>query len=348
QQRLWFLDQFTPASAAYNIPSPLRLSGAVNRARLEWTFNALVRRHEVLRTTFPAASGRPRQVIAPRLELALPLVDLRSPAQERREAEALRLAAEEALRPFDLRTGPLIRSTLLRLADEEHVLLVTMHHIVSDGWSMGIFFRELQALYAAARYSVSAPGLPELPIQYADFAYWQRRWLSGEVLEAELAYWRAELAGAPPQLELPTDRPRPAVVSYRGRVREVALSAELAGALTALSRSRDATLYMTLLAAFKTLLTRYSGQQDIVVGSPIAGRNRREIEALVGFFVNTLVLRTDLAADPSFERLLARVRRVALDAYAHQDLPFEQLVDELQPQRDTSLHPLFQVMFVLQ
>ncbi|MCP4658066.1 MAG: amino acid adenylation domain-containing protein, partial [bacterium] len=234
QQRLWFLDQFEPASAAYNMPSPLRLSGAVNAARLEWIFNALVRRHEVLRTSFPAVAGRPRQVIAARLELPLPLADLRSLAQERREAEARRLVAEETLRPFDLRTGPLIRSTLLRLADEDHVLLLTMHHIVSDGWSMGILSRELQALYAAALYAVSARSeLPELPIQYADFAHWQRQWLTGEVLEAELAYWRAELAGAPPHLELPTDRPRPAVVSYRGRVREVALSAELAGALTA-------------------------------------------------------------------------------------------------------------------
>ncbi|MCP4658927.1 MAG: non-ribosomal peptide synthetase, partial [bacterium] len=341
QQRLWFLDQFEQASAAYNLPSPLRLSGAVNAARLEWIFNALVRRHEVLRTTFPAASGRPRQVIAPRLELPLPLVDLQNLAPERRQAEARRLAAEEALQPFDLRTGPLIRSTLLRLAGDDHVLLVTMHHIVSDGWSIGIFARELRALYA------SSPELPELPIQYGDFAYWQRQWLVGEVLEAELEYWREQLAGAA-HLELPTDRPRPAVVGYRGRMRELALSAELAGALATLSRRRDVTLYMTLLAAFAALLGRWCGQHDVLVGSPIAGRNRREIEGLIGFFINTLVLRTDLADNPSFVEFLARVRRVALDAYAHQVLPFESLVDELQPQRDTSRHPLFQVVFALQ
>ncbi|MCP4660219.1 MAG: amino acid adenylation domain-containing protein, partial [bacterium] len=360
QQRLWFLDQFEPASAAYNMANALRLSGAVNAARLEWIFNALVRRHEILRTTFPAVAGRPRQVIAPRLELPLPLADLQNLTAERREAEVRRLAAEEALRPFDLQAGPLIRLALLRLADQDHVLLVTMHHIVADGWSMGIFSRELQALYAAALYAVSAggesappPELPELPIQYVDFAHWQRQWLTGEVLETEMAYWRKQLAGAPPHLDLPIDRPRPAVPSFRGRTREIAFPEELSRALAARSRDRDVTLFMTLLAAFKTLLSRYSGQDDVVVGSPIAGRNRREIEGLIGFFVNTLVLRTDLAGgtadrNPDFARLLAGVRQMALDAYAHQDVPFEQLVDELQPQRDPSLHPLFQVMFVLQ
>ncbi|MCP4653901.1 MAG: amino acid adenylation domain-containing protein, partial [bacterium] len=324
---------------------------------------------EVLRTTFPAVDGRPRQVIAPRLELPLPLADLRSLVGERREAEARRLAAEAALRPFDLRTGPLIRLALLRLADEDQVLLVTMHHIVSDGWSMGIFSRELQALYAAALYAVSArgestrgefappPEFPELPIQYADFAHWQRRWLVGEVLEAEMAYWRKQLAGAPPRLELPWDRPRPAVLSFRGRTREIKVSKAVSGALAALSRDRGVTLFMTLLAAFDVLLSRYSGREDIVVGSPTAGRNRREIEALIGFFVNTLVLRTDLSGNPpfvplrgnpEFPVLLERVRHVALDAYAHQDLPFESLVEELQPQRDTGSHPLFQVMLTFQ
>ncbi|MCP4660822.1 MAG: amino acid adenylation domain-containing protein, partial [bacterium] len=365
QQRLWFLDQLEPASAAYNMPNVLRLPGAVDAARLEWIFNVLVRRHEVLRTTFPAASGRPRQVIAPRLELALPLVDLRSLVGDRREAEARRLAADEAGRPFDLRTGPLIRPALLRLADDvhvgarlrrdDHVLLVTMHHIVSDGWSMGIFSRELRTLYASSARGQAE--LPELPIQYADFAHWQRQWLVGEVLEAELAYWRLELAGAPPRLELPWDRPRPAVLSLRGRSREIKVSEAVSGALAALSREHGVTLFMTLLAAFDVLLSRYSGREDIVVGSPIAGRKRREIEALIGFFVNTLVLRTDLSGDPpfvplrgnpEFPALLERVRHLTLDAYAHQDLPFESLVEELQPPRDTGSHPLFQVMLTFQ
>ncbi|MCP4656631.1 MAG: non-ribosomal peptide synthetase, partial [bacterium] len=239
QQRLWFLDQFEPASPAYNMPNALRLSGAVNAARLEWIFNALVRRHELLRTTFPAVAGRPRQVIAPRLELPLPLADLQNLAAERRQAEARRLAAEEALRPFDLKAGPLIRCTLLRLADEDQVLLVTMHHIISDGWSMGIFSRELQALYAVSAGSESAPP----PIQYADFAHWQRRWLAGEVLEAELAYWRERLAGAPPQIELPIDRPRPAVQTLRGRVLGTARSESLSGALAKLSREQGMTLF---------------------------------------------------------------------------------------------------------
>ncbi|MCP4658106.1 MAG: amino acid adenylation domain-containing protein, partial [bacterium] len=355
----WFLDQLEPASAAYNMPNVLRLPGAVSAARLEWIFNALVRRHEVLRTTFPAVDGRPRQVIAPRLELPLPLVDLRPLAEERREAEARRLAAEEALQPFDLRTGPLIRLALLRLADDvhvgarlrrdDHVLLVTMHHIISDGWSMGIISRELEALYATALDADSAPHeLPELPIQYADFAHWQRQWLAGEVLEAELTYWRAELAGAPPQLELSWDRPRPATRSFRGRAREIRVSEAVSGVLAALSRERGVTLFMTILAGFDVLLSRYSGREDIVVGSPIAGRKRREIEALIGFFVNTLVLRTDLSGDPEFVALMERVRRLALDAYAHQDLPFESLVDALQPPRDTGSHPLFQVMLTFQ
>ncbi|MCP4661388.1 MAG: amino acid adenylation domain-containing protein, partial [bacterium] len=360
QQRLWFLDQFNPGSPAYNVSNAVRLPGAVSVARLEWIFNQLVRRHEALRTTFPATAGRPRQVIAERLDLPLPLADLQNLAEERRETEARRLAAEEALHPFDLTAGPLIRITLVRLAQQDHLLLVTMHHIISDGWSMGIFSRELTALYAAVSQGERGPrfGLPELPVQYADFAHWQRQWLTGEVLEAEMAYWRRQLDRAPRHLDLPTDRPRPAVVGYRGRIRELALCAELAGALATLSRAQDATLYMTLLAAFAVLLGRWCGRQDVLVGSPIAGRNHREIEGLIGFFVNTLVLRTDLAGDtadrgtanrdPSFEQLSARVRRVALDAYAHQNLPFESLVDELQPRRDTSLHPLFQVMFALQ
>ncbi|MCP4655899.1 MAG: amino acid adenylation domain-containing protein, partial [bacterium] len=354
QQRLWFVDQIEPGIPAYNMPTALRLSGAVTVARLEGIFNALIRRHEVLRTTFPATSGRPRQVIAPRLDLPLPLVELGRPAVERREAEARRLTAEEAQRPFDLKVGPLIRFTLVRLAPQDHLLLVTMHHIVSDGWSMGIFFRELTALYAAASRAAAGPppALPELSIQYADFAHWQRRWLAGEALEAETAYWRRQLAGAPQHPELPTDRPRPPIQTFRGRSWDLALSEELSRALAALSREHDVTLFMALLAAFNTLLHRYTGREDIVVGIPIAGRNRREIEGLIGFFVNTLVLRTDLSGSssrgPTYRQLLTRVRQVVLDADAHQDLPFEQLVDELQPERDLSSHPLFQVVFAWQ
>jgi amino acid adenylation domain-containing protein len=274
-------------------------------------------------------------------------VDLRNLPEPEREAEAQQLATEEARRPFDLAQGPLLRAILLRLDKEEHVLLLTMHHIVSDGWSMGILFRELSALYGA--FSVGKPSpLPELPIQYADFAVWQRQWLQGEVLEAQLAYWRKQLDGAPSMLELPTDRPRPAVQTSRGARQSLALSRDLTEALKVLSRQEGVTLFMTLLAAFKTLLYRYAGRDDIIVVSPIANRNRVEIEGLIGFFVNTLVLHTDLSGNPSFRELLGRVREVALGAYAHQDLPFEKLVEELQPERDLSHTPLFQVWFVLQ
>ncbi|MCP4661655.1 MAG: non-ribosomal peptide synthetase, partial [bacterium] len=347
QQRLWFLEQLEFGSPVYNIPLAVRLSGMVEAALLERVFNEVVRRHEVLRTSFAAAAGRPRQVIAAELQLPLPLVDLCPLEPAEREAEARRLAAAEARHLFDLTAAPLGRVTLLRLAAADHLLLVTMHHIVSDGWSMGVLQHELAALVEA--FSQGKPSrLPELPIQYADFAHWQRHRLAGEVLEAELAYWRVKLGGAPQRLELPADHPRPAVQSFRGRSLPLVLPEPLSEALAALSRRQDATLFMTLLAAFQTLLSRYSGQQDIVVGSPIAGRTHREIEALIGFFVNTLVLRTDLSGNPSFEELLARVRHLALDAYAHQEVPFERLVEELEPDRDLGASPLFQVMFVLQ
>ncbi|MCP4659191.1 MAG: AMP-binding protein, partial [bacterium] len=352
QQRLWFLDQFEPASPVYNIPHAVRLGGAVSATVLERVFNEVVRRHEVLRTTFASEAGEPRQVIAAELALALPVVDLASLPAEQREVEARRLAAAEARRPFDLTRGPLLRVTLLRLDPEDQAVLVTMHHIVSDGWSMGVFVGELAALYDAFSRSAAAPGRPsplaELPIQYADFAQWQRRWLAGEELEGQLGYWRRQLAGAPQRLELSTDRPRPAVQTFRGRHLAVPLAGELSAALAALGRGHGATLFMTLLAAFKVLLGRWTCQEDLVVGTPIAGRNRKETEGLIGFFVNTLVLRTDLGGDPSFRQLLGRVRRGALDGYAHQDLPFEQLVEELQPDRELSFPPLFQVMFVLQ
>ncbi|MCP4658511.1 MAG: amino acid adenylation domain-containing protein, partial [bacterium] len=357
QQRLWFLDQFEPGSPVYNIPQVVRLSGAISPSVLERVFNEVVRRHEVLRTTFEAVGGRPRQVIAEKLHLPLPVVDLELLPAAVRGSEVRRLAAADELRPFDLTAGPLVRFTLVRLAAEDQVLVLNMHHIASDGWSMGVLIREVTVLYQAFSRDRSfsrdgsAPGrpspIPELPIQYADYAHWQRQWLAGEVLEAELGYWRKQLAGVP-RLELPTDRPRPTLQSFRGRYLPVAFSEELGGALAALARRPGATLFMILLAAFKTLLSRWTRQQDVVVGSPIAGRTRREIEDLIGFFVNNLVLRSDLSGRPTFDELVTRVRRVTLDAYLHQTLPFERLVEELAPERNLGFNPLFQVMLALQ
>ncbi|MCP4656984.1 MAG: amino acid adenylation domain-containing protein, partial [bacterium] len=348
QQRLWFLDQLESGTAAYNIPMAVRLAGTVDAGLLESILHHIVRRHEALRTTFAVVADRPVQVIAEDLRLPLPVVDLGALEEPVREAESRRLTADEASRPFDLEAGPLIRATLLRLAQDDHVVLVNMHHIVSDGWSMAVFTRELGVLYDELSRGRSASGLAELPVQYADFAHWQRRWLEGEVLERELAYWRKQLGGAPPRLELPTDRPRPAVQSFRGGGRPFALSRDLSASLAALGRRHGVTMFMTLLAGFQALLAHHTGRDDVSVGSPIAGRTRKEIEGLIGFFINTLVLRTDLRRDPSFRDLLAQVRQVALDGYAHQNLPFERLVEELQPQRDLSTSPLFQVLFVLQ
>jgi amino acid adenylation domain-containing protein len=346
QQRLWLLDQLVPGNPFYNIPAAIRLTFPLNVAALEQSLNEIVRRHEALRTTFAVVDGKPVQVIAPSLTMLLPVLDLRTLPQSEREAESLRLATEESRRPFDLAHGPLVRTTLLRLDEADHVFLLTMHHIVCDGWSMGVFSRELAALYTAFARGRPSP-LPELPIQYADFAVWQRQRLQGEVLEEQLAYWKQQLADLP-VLQLPTDRPRPPVSTFRGAQQNVALSKSLTEALKALSQREEVTLFMILLAAFKTLLARYAGQDDIVVGAPIANRNRAEIEGLIGFFVNTLVMRTDLSGDPSFREVLGRVREVALGAYAHQDLPFEMLVEELQPQRDLSRNPLCQIMFQLQ
>ncbi|MDQ1592735.1 MAG: hypothetical protein QOG71_3362 [Pyrinomonadaceae bacterium] len=347
QQRLWFLDQYEPESAAYNIPAAVRLSGALDMPALERTFDEVVRRHESLRTSFAVADGEARQEIAPSLTMKLHVVDLRATPEHEREATVQRMALDEALRPFDLSTVPLLRARLLQLGEREHVLLLTMHHIVSDGWSMAVLIREVATLYEAFSHNLPSP-LAELSVQYADFAHWQRRWLQGEVLERQLAYWTRQLAGMPAALELPADHPRPAVQSYRGATRHFALPPNLSDALQARAASEGVTLFMLLLAAFQTLLHRYTGQEDISVGSPIANRNRAETESLIGFFVNTLVMRADLSGDPTFSELLGRVREVALAAYTHQDLPFERLVGELQPERRTSHSPLFQVLFVLQ
>jgi hypothetical protein len=351
QQRLWVQDQLSPGSPLYNIAQAIQVKGALNVTALELTLNEIVRRHEILRTTFAApdvhVDGNPVQVIAATLRLALPIADLQEFRETERGAEIRRLAASEAGRPFDLSRGPLLRAALLRLGQEHHVVLFTLHHIVSDGWSMGVLAQEMGTLYEAFADSRPSP-LPELPIQYADFAHWQRQSLQGETLETQLSYWKWRLGGAPTSLALPTDRPRPAVQTFRGAHQPLALSETLSESLKDLSRQKGVTLFMTLLAAFKTLLYRYTGQEDIVVGTPIAGRTHAELEGLIGFFVNTLVLRTDLSGDPSFVELLGRMRETVLGAFAHQDIPFEKLVDELQPPRDHNRTPWANAAFVLQ
>ncbi|MHC5747769.1 MAG: non-ribosomal peptide synthetase [Nostoc sp.] len=347
QQRLWFLAQLEPDSPLYNIFAGVRLEGQLNVEALQKTFNEIVRRHEALRTTFQTLDGQPVQVISPTLTLAVPILDWRQLKHDERETEVQRLADGEAQRPFDLTKGPLLRVTLVRLDEAEYVALLTMHHIISDAWSTGILIRELSILYEAFSTSEPSP-LPELPIQYADFAVWQRQWLQGEVLDAQLSHWRKQLSGNLPVLQLPTDYPRPRVQTFRGARQSFSLPTELTEALKALSQKEEVTLFMTLLAAFKTLLYRYTSQEDILVGSPIANRNRMETELLIGFFVNTLVLRTDLSGNPTFREFLRRVRQVTWDAYDHQDLPFEKLVEELQLERDLSYSPLFQVKFMLE
>lgn len=347
QQRLWFLDQLEPASPFYNNPMALRLRGPLDVEVLNRCLNIVVERHEALRTTFETSQGRPVQIVSPSLTLPLPVDDLGHLPADEREAEARRLAGEEASLPFDLARGPLLRARLLRLGEEEYLLLATLHHIVSDGWSMNVLVREVTALYRSL-IDGEQPRLPELPIQYADYAQWQRDWLQGEALARQTQYWTNQLSAHPTVLELPTDYPRPALQSSNGAQFDFHLSPELTRRLRELSRQEGATLFMTLLAAFQTLMHRYTGQEEINVGTPIANRTREEVEGLIGFFVNTLVMRANLSGDPGFVDLLGRVRETALGAYAHQDLPFEQLVEALQPERDLSHTPLFQVMFMLQ
>ncbi|HEX8273711.1 MAG TPA: condensation domain-containing protein, partial [Longimicrobiaceae bacterium] len=343
---LWFLDRLQPGSAFYNVYSALRLGGALDVRALETALGEIVRRHEALRTVFRETDGSPVQVIRPFTGFALPVEDLSGLGEAEREAQVKSRATDEAARPFDLASGPLFRATLLRLSDEEHVLLLGVHHVVSDGWSMGVLFRELSALYEAYREGRESP-LSELPVQYADFAVWQREQLSGEALERQLSYWKERLSGAPELLELPTDHPRPAVQSFRGAYEHVQLPAKVLEKLRALGRQEGATLYMVVLGAFQALLSRYGAGEDVVVGSPVAGRGRGEVEELIGFFVNTLVLRVDLSGDPSFRELVGRVRETTLGAYEHQEVPFERLVAELSPERSLSHSPLFQVSFSL-
>jgi amino acid adenylation domain-containing protein len=346
QQRLWFINKLAPESPFYNMPYGVRLTGELDLAALGETLSEIIRRHESLRTCFVEVDGQPQQIILPASKVSLDVQDLSALPEGERQAEVQRLASEEAQRPFDLRIGP-VRMRLLRASESEHVLLLTLHHITSDGWSMSILIREVAALYETYRQGQES-SLAELSIQYADFAMWQRKWLQGEVLDRQLSYWKRQLAGAPSVLELPTDRARPPVQSFHGAYEPFKLSRGLSEELQRLSRHEGATLYMTLLAAWQILLSRYAAQEDVVVGSPIANRNRKELEDLIGFFVNTLVLRTDLSGNPTFIEVLKRVREVTLGAYAHQDLPFEKLVEELQPERSLSHSPLFQVMFTLQ
>jgi len=348
QERLWFLDQMEQGhSSTYNIGTAVRLHGALHVEALRRTLDEILRRHSALRTSFKLVDGQPVQVIGPPQPFDLHLVDLGELTETQREEESLKLATEEAQFPFDLTRGPLLRATLVRLGEVEHVLLVTMHHIASDGWSMGVLVHEVETLYTAFSNGRPSP-LAELPVQYADYAQWQREWLSGEVLAEQLSYWKRQLQGVPPVLELPTDRPRPAVQSFKGATEPLSISTEVSESLKALSRSEGVTMYMLLLAAWQVLLHRYTGADDIVVGSPIAGRNRAEVEQLIGFFVNTLVLRTDLSGNPRFREALKRVHDVTVGAFAHQDVPFEKLVEGLQPERSLSYTPVVQVMFALQ
>ena len=345
QERLWFLHQLEPGIPAYNIPIAFRLKGPLNHAALERSFAEILRRHESLRTTFNIVGREPAQFVTPSLEFKLPITDLTHLPQP--EAEAQRLATRDALAPFDLSTGPLIRISLIQLDDEDHVVSVTMHHIVSDGWSRGIIIREVATLYEA--FSANRPSpLPELPIQYADYAVWQKEFLSGEVLESHLSYWTEKLRDAPPVLHLPADRPRPPVQTFNGASEPFQFPDGLAEKLQALGAENNASLFMVLLGTFKALLARYTDQEDIVVGTPVANRNKAELEALIGFFINSLVLRTDLSGDPTFLQLLGRVREETLAAYAHQELPFEKLVEALQPDRTLSHSPLYQVAFILE
>ncbi|NNC00087.1 amino acid adenylation domain-containing protein, partial [Corallococcus exiguus] len=347
QQRLWLIDQLEPGSPLYNVPVAVRLEGYLRADMLERALQEVVRRHDALRTTFTQVDGEPVQRIHSDSPVPLGLVDLSDVPEAQREPEARFQVEQEMRRPFDLRTGPLIRTLLFKLAEHEHVLVVTLHHIVSDGWSLGVLVREVTALYAAFSAGQPSP-LPALPVQYADFADWQRRTLSGETLRQEMAYWESKLSGAPAVLELPTDFPRPAVRSTSGATFGFTLSRELTEALRSLGHREGGSLFMVLLAAWQGLLSRYTGQQDLSVGSPIAGRTRAETEGLIGFFVNTLVLRAKVDEGQSFQALLQQVRAAVLDAYEHQEVPFEKLVEVLQPTRSLSHTPLFQTLLALQ
>jgi aspartate racemase len=345
QEQLWFLDQMSPGSYTYNISASFHLSGPLSIALLERSFSEVLRRHEALRTSFPAVDGRPRQVVAPPPKFVLPKVDLREIPEPTRAKLLRRMLTELSQLPFDLGTGPLIRATLFQTSDAEHMLLMTLHHIIIDRWSYVLLWGELALLYETFSRGLPSP-LKELPIQYADFALWQRRWLEGEMLESRLSYWRKKLAGAPLVLDLPTDRPRPPEQTFRGKRLYRVQPKALWSRLKALGREEHATLYMTLLAAYYVLLLKHTGREDLIVGTPFANRDRVETENLIGYLLNVLVLRVDASGDPTFRELLGRVRETATGAYANGELPFGRLVEELKPERDLSRNPIFQVTFV--
>ncbi|HEU0298514.1 MAG TPA: condensation domain-containing protein, partial [Longimicrobium sp.] len=347
QQRLWFLEQLGDLGSTYHMPQRLRLRGTLDRGALARTLDRIVARHESLRTVFVLADGEPEQRIVPAVESGFRLVEHDLRADAGAEGELERLVARETEAPFDLERGPLVRGRLIRLADDDHVLLVTAHHAVSDGWSTGVFINELSALYTAFSQGQPDP-LPPLGLQYADYAAWQRRWVEGEVLEAQASYWTQALAGAPELLELPTDHVRPARQDHAGAVLRVELGEALSAGLTALGHRHGTTLFMTVLAGWATVLSRLSGQREVVVGTPTANRARSEIEGLIGFFVNTLALRVDLSASPTAAELLAQVRQQALRAQQNQDIPFEQVVERVQPVRNLAHNPVFQVLFAWQ
>ncbi|HEX2093638.1 MAG TPA: amino acid adenylation domain-containing protein, partial [Longimicrobiaceae bacterium] len=347
QKRLWFMEQLEPESRIYNNVIGIRLTGELDDTALARALDEIVRRHESLRTVFPEVDGEPAQVVLPDFRIPLERHDLSYLPEDERMREVRHVLDAESLRPVTLATGPLVRATLVRMGARDHALILPLHHIVSDGWSMGIFFRELAALYAAFQEGRPSPLAP-LPLQYADFAVWQEERLSGGALERQISYWKERLRGAPPLLELPTDRPRPAEQSYRGAAYETVIPAGVAAGLRALAQREGTTLFMTLLAALAALFGRYAGEQDVIVGSPIANRTRPELEGIIGLFANTLPLRTDLSGDPPFRELLARVRDATFEDYAHQDLPFERLVEELRIERSLSFNPVYQAMLVLQ
>ncbi|OSX98878.1 non-ribosomal peptide synthetase [Bacillus mycoides] len=347
QQRLWFIDQFTPNSALYNMPMVCRLTGSWLPEALEKGWNQLIERHESLRTVFHEVNGQPVQQIEPYAFRSIPKTDLTMLSPEDREEEVKRLIQQETEVPFDLTEGPLIRTSILQVGEEEWILLCTLHHIISDGWSMGVLLEEWMAFYEKATDGKIAE-LEPLPVQYADFAQWQKGWLKAEVLDQQLQYWREELSGELPVLQLPMDRPRPAIQTHHGSTYTLVLPSTLHDKLNEFSRQEGATLFMTLLAAYQSFLSRYTGQEDILVGSPIANRNYREIEGLIGFFVNTLVYRANLSGRPTFQDVLSQVRQKALKAYEYQDIPFEKIVEVVQPERSTSHSPIFQTMFILQ
>lgn len=347
QQRLWFLCQLDPSNPYYNELACIQLTGALNVDAMEQSLNEIVQRHEALRTTFEMVEGQAVQIIHPTITVALQVINLRLIPERVRQAKVDQLIIQIAQKPFDLASGPLLRTILLQTGVQEYVLLFVIHHIAMDGWSKGVVYQELAILYEAFCTGKTS-SLPELPIQYADFATWQRHWLQGDVLQAHLAYWKKQLGSNLLTLQLPTDRPRPAVQTFRGASQYLTLPPDLTTNLKALSQQQEATLFMTLLATFKILLHWYTSQDDIVVGTDIANRDRSEIEGLIGFFINQLVLRTNLSDNPTFQELVGRVRKVTLDAYAHQHLPFEKLVDVLKPERTLNYMPLFQVKLVLQ